>query len=212
DQTKFHTGIFTLDANVPTLGTGLWSVVSAEQPAEFVDLTDPNATITLLPNTSVTLRWTVSEGDCEVFDEVTLTSVHGADVEVSKTSKDTEHLGSVPRTVVEYVITVTNSGPAYAEGVRVQDIAPAGTEIVGWTAQVVAGSVFLPQTAGSGDLDQTILIFPNGAIVTYEVSIQPSDNMTDDLANTVEVSSETDDVELSNNTAVTPGLPAVPSA
>src|SRR5690606_39802623 len=102
DQTQYHNSVFTLDANVPTLGMGEWSVVSTEQPAEFTDVTNAAATITLLPNTAVTLRWTVTEGDCSVFDAVTLTSVHGADVEVTKTLKDTDQLGYVPGADVEY--------------------------------------------------------------------------------------------------------------
>src|SRR5690606_13903036 len=80
DQTQYHDESFVLEAETPALGTGAWSVVSTTQPAEFDDLTNAEAAITLEPNTSVTLRWTVSEGDCSVFDEVTLTSVHGADV------------------------------------------------------------------------------------------------------------------------------------
>ncbi|MFC3199504.1 hypothetical protein ACFOET_17940, partial [Parapedobacter deserti] len=212
DQTKFHNNTFTLAANTPTLGTGIWSVVSTEQPAEFVDPTSPNATITLSPNTSVTLRWTVTEGDCSVFDEVTLTSVNGADVAVTKALKDIGQPGYVPGSAVEYVITVTNNGPAYAEGVRVRDVVPPGATMLGWTAQVTAGTVFLPGTAGSGDLDQTILLLPDGAAVTYEVTIQPSDTMSEDLVNTVEVSTDTDDADLANNTAVTTALPSVPAA
>ncbi|MEC3882084.1 hypothetical protein U9S71_20780, partial [Parapedobacter sp. 10938] len=212
DQTQYHHSVFTLDANVPTLGTGEWSVVSTEQPAEFIDVTNPTATITLLPNTSVTLRWTVTEDDCSVFDEVTLTSVHGADVEVTKTLKDTDQLGYVPGSDVEYVITVRNNGPAYAEGVRIRDVAPAGTTIDSWTAEVVAGSVFLPAIAGSADLDETILVFPDGAVVSYEITVHTPNEITDDLINTVDVATGTDDADLTNNSAATSGLPAVPVA
>jgi|GEM_PF-823323 len=212
DQTKYNNSVFTLDANVPALGTGEWSVVSTTLPSEFDDLANPAATVTLLPNTSVTLRWTVTEGDCSVFDEVTLTAVNGADVAVTKTLKNTGQVGYVSGSAVEYVIAVRNNGPAYAEGVRIQDIVPAGTTLVGWTAQVTEGTVFLPGTAGSDALDETVLILPNGAAVTYEVTIQSSAGMTDDLINTAEVSTDTDDADDANNIAVTAGLPSVPEA
>ena len=212
DQTEYHNSVFTLNANVPTLGTGEWSVVSTEQPAVFTDVTNPAATITLLPNTSVTLRWTVTEGDCSVFDEVTLTSINGADVEVTKTLKDVDQLGYVPGSDVAYIITVRNNGPAYAEGVRIQDTAPVGTEIANWTAEVTAGSVFLPRASGTGDLDETILILPVDAAVTYEVMLRTSADISADLVNTAEVATDTDDADLSNNTAATSGLPAVPDA
>lgn len=212
DQTKYNDSVFMLDAEVPTLGSGSWSVVSTEQPAALADATDPAATVTLLPNTSVTLRWTVTEGDCSVFDEVSLTSVNGADVAVTKTLKNTDQSGYVPGSTVAYVITVRNNGPAYAEGVRIQDVLPAGATLVGWTAQVTEGEVFLPGTSGSDALDETILILPNGAAVTYEVTLLPSAETTDDLINTVEISSDTDDADLSNNTVVTTGLPSVPEA
>src|SRR5690606_37378673 len=160
---------------------------------------------TLLPNTAVTLRWTVTEGDCSVFDEVTLTSVHGADVEVTKTLKDTDQLGYVPGADVEYVITVSNNGPAYAEGVRIQDVVPAGATLVDWTAEVISGTVFLPATSGSDVLDETILLLPNGAAVRYEVTVRPSEEMDEDLVNTAEISTDTDDADLTNNSAATSG-------
>src|SRR5690606_14862847 len=201
DQTEYHNGTFTLDANVPALGNGEWSVVSTEGPAVFNDITNPAASITLAPNTSVTLRWTVTEGDCSVFDEVTLTSVHGADVAVIKTLKDTDQLGYVPGSEVDYVITVRNNGPAYAEQVRIQDVVPADVTLVDWTAQVTSGTVFLPSASGSNVLDETLLILPNGAAVLYEVRIRPSEEMNADLVNIVEISTATVDADLSNNSA-----------
>lgn len=212
DQTQYHDESFVLEAETPALGTGAWSVVSTTQPAEFDDLTNAEAAITLEPNTSVTLRWTVSEGDCSVFDEVTLTSVHGADVAVTKVLDPESQESYVPGAEVTYIITVTNDGPGYAEEVRIQDVAPEGTTITNWTARVLAGDVFLPGTSGSGDLDQTILILPSGATVSYEVTLQTAEEMTADLVNIVEVSSETDDADFSNNTVSTIGLPAVPAA
>src|SRR5690606_15290624 len=201
DQTNYHNSTFTLEANTPASGTGSWSVVSTEQPAAFTDLSDPAATVTLLPNTSVTLRWTVAEGDCSVFDEVTLTSIDGADVEVTKTLANASQLSYVPGSDVGYTVTVTNNGPAYAGAVRIQDTAPDGTSIASWTARVEAGTVNLPGTSGAGELDQTIRILPAGATVTYDITLNTSEANTADLVNTVTVSTETDDAVPSNNTA-----------
>jgi gliding motility-associated-like protein len=89
DQTKCNTSSFTLAANAPTVGTGAWSVVSSNPvgytfPAAQVN--NPTATITVPAGTSVTLRWTTTNGTCSLPDDVVLrndapptTSVAGPD-------------------------------------------------------------------------------------------------------------------------------------
>src|SRR5690606_593247 len=98
------------------------------------------------------------------------------------------------------------------EGVRIQDVVPAGATLVDWTAEVISGTVFLPATSGSDVLDETILLLPNGAAVRYEVTVRPSEEMDEDLVNTAEISTDTDDADLTNNSAATSGLPSVPEA
>ncbi|MCF6406029.1 hypothetical protein L3C95_24230, partial [Chitinophaga filiformis] len=75
DQTKCNTPSFTLAANAPTVGTGAWSVVSST-PAGFTfpaaSVSNPTATITVPAGTTVTLRWTITNGTCVLTDDVVL--------------------------------------------------------------------------------------------------------------------------------------------
>src|SRR5690606_10744535 len=62
---------FVLSANTPSAGTmGTWTIENGT--ATLGDIHDPNMTITGVPaGTSVTLRWTISNGVCaSTFDDV----------------------------------------------------------------------------------------------------------------------------------------------
>src|SRR5690606_21326949 len=136
------------------------------------DVTDPNATITLEPNTTVTRRWTVTNGTCVAFDEVVLNYTSQA---ASVTVKQTTAAGQneyTPGESVDYTITVTNNGPSDAQDVNIVDTAPAGTTITNWTAVVNTGTVTLPNASGTGNINETIATLPNGAVVTYTVTVQ----------------------------------------
>ncbi|MFN4122991.1 MAG: hypothetical protein ACK4GL_06775, partial [Flavobacteriales bacterium] len=52
----------TLAANTPTVGNGLWSVVSGS--GTFADATDPNTTVSDLGVGANIFRWTISNGSC----------------------------------------------------------------------------------------------------------------------------------------------------
>ena len=67
---------FNLNGNAPSVGAGLWSVVSPNSfaAANISSLSNRNATVSNLPaNVAVTLRWTVTQGSCSVSDDVVLT-------------------------------------------------------------------------------------------------------------------------------------------
>lgn len=68
----------TVAGNVPTSGTGLWSVVSGT--ATITTPSSPTSGVTgLTVGTTATLRWTISNGACEsLFSDVTITTVRGA--------------------------------------------------------------------------------------------------------------------------------------
>ncbi len=74
DLVNCNNGTFTMSGNVPTVGTGVWSVVSGT--AVITTPTSATTTITSLPaGTSATLRWTISNGICPVStDELTVTN------------------------------------------------------------------------------------------------------------------------------------------
>ncbi|MBW8686770.1 gliding motility-associated C-terminal domain-containing protein [Chitinophaga rhizophila] len=75
DQAQCNNTAFTLAANTPTVGTGAWSVVSAT-PGTFTltaaQTTNPTANVTIPVGTTVTLRWTITNGICTSADEVVL--------------------------------------------------------------------------------------------------------------------------------------------
>lgn len=61
----------TLAGNTPVIGTGAWTLVNGS--ATITDPASPTSTLSgIALNTSVTLRWTITNGDCSSFDEVTI--------------------------------------------------------------------------------------------------------------------------------------------
>ena len=71
DQTLCNTSTFTMTQSAPTVGTGVWTLESGT--ATITDPNDPATTITdVVAGTSATLRWTVTNGTCSAFDEVTV--------------------------------------------------------------------------------------------------------------------------------------------
>src|SRR5690606_797000 len=106
----------------------------------------------------------------------------------------------------EYTITVTNNGPSDAQDVNIVDTAPTGTTIRSWTAVVTTGTVTLPNTSGTGDIDETIATLPDGAVVTYTVTVQTPPDFDDDLVNAVTVTTPTEDPDPACDGCETPPL------
>jgi hypothetical protein len=81
NQTKcsFGNTSFTMAANTPSVGSGEWSIVSST-PAGFLltnvaPLASPSAVVSNVPvGTSVTLRWTTTNGSCTSNSTVTVTN------------------------------------------------------------------------------------------------------------------------------------------
>ena len=62
-----------MSGNTPSSGSGLWTVISGT--ASISNAASPTSAVTGIPaGTSATLRWTVTDGPCLVFDEVILTN------------------------------------------------------------------------------------------------------------------------------------------
>src|SRR5690606_1553124 len=118
----------------------------------------------------------------------------------------------IPGESVEYTITVTNNGPSDAGEVTGNDTAPAGTTITGWTAAVTTGTVTLPSASGTGDIDETIATLPDGAGVTYTVTVLTPSDMTGDLVNAVTVTTPTEDPDPTCPQCETPPLRPAPEA
>ncbi|RZL64199.1 MAG: T9SS type B sorting domain-containing protein, partial [Pedobacter sp.] len=94
----------------------------------------------------------------------------------------------------------------------VVDYAPLGTTITKWTA--TAKGLTLPSAYGTGNLEQTIPLFPGEAEVNYEVTVKTSNGLTRSpyagkpLVNTVTVTSSTADLTTVGDNKTTQALPA----
>ncbi|WP_213086920.1 gliding motility-associated C-terminal domain-containing protein [Chitinophaga agrisoli] len=75
DNSGCNVTFFNMTATAPTVGTGVWTIVSGT--ATIVTPTSPTTRVNLTPGSTVVLRWTVSNGSptCPPSaDDVTLTS------------------------------------------------------------------------------------------------------------------------------------------
>ena len=146
---------------------------------------------------------------CTACTTTPITAAPSADIVTVKTTQTAGQTTFTPGENVIYTITVTNNGPSNAATVNVKDIAPTGTTIAAWTASVTTGSVTLPNTSGTGNLDETIATLPNGAVVTYTVTVQTPATFTGTLSNTATVTSATPDPDPACAACTTVPLTAV---
>ncbi|MDO9594887.1 MAG: hypothetical protein Q7J19_07830, partial [Lutibacter sp.] len=71
NQTLCNTSTFTMTQSAPSVGTGVWTLVSGTATITTPSL--PTTTITgVAAGTSATVKWTVTNGTCSAFDEVTV--------------------------------------------------------------------------------------------------------------------------------------------
>ncbi len=180
-----------------------YEVTLATASSRTEDLTN---TVTV---TSITLD---PEPDCAACVTTPIPATPEASVSIAKVLDTETQVSYVPGDDVVYIITVTNDGPSDAREVVIVDTAPAGTSIASWTAAVTTGTATLPNTSGTGDLNETIAVLPSDAVVTYTITIQTPAEFTDDLINTATVSSDTEDPDNADNSSTTVGLPSIPAA
>ena len=90
-----------------------------------------------------------------------------ADLSISKDDAETTY---TPGTDFVYTLIVDNNGPNVADGTIVSDTLPSWAENVTWDCTATGGAV-CPNISGSGNvLSETIVTFPNGGQLVYEVS------------------------------------------
>ncbi|PCJ77745.1 MAG: hypothetical protein COA57_16555, partial [Flavobacteriales bacterium] len=142
DQNLCDTTATTLAGNVPTEGTGTWSVVSGT--ATITATSDPTTTITgLVIGDSVVLRWTIVNGSCPVStDDVTIivydqptVAAAGPDQNLCS-STTTTMTGNVP-TVGTGVWSVTSGTATFTDSTNattaVSGLTIGSTAILKWT-------------------------------------------------------------------------------
>lgn len=116
DQTVYASGVVTLAGNAPGALTGTWTVVSGQATIANPNL--PNTTVTLQPNTTAKLRWTLSNTGCSSYDEVNV-SYYLPKITVIKSvsNAQTFKLGSN----IVYSFAVSNAGLATLTDVVLTD-------------------------------------------------------------------------------------------
>lgn len=63
-----------LEANNPSAGTGMWSVLGGSGAANFEDINKPNTLVTGLDKGDNILRWTINNETCSDYADVTITN------------------------------------------------------------------------------------------------------------------------------------------
>ncbi len=63
-----------LEANNPSAGTGMWSVLGGSGSATFENINEPNTLVTDLDKGDNILRWTITNEICSDYSEVTITN------------------------------------------------------------------------------------------------------------------------------------------
>ncbi|WP_173003154.1 Ig-like domain-containing protein [Chitinophaga sp. SYP-B3965] len=205
DKTQYNSGAFVMTANTPTVGVGTWTVVTGS--ATIANPNAPNSNITIAPNTTATLRWTISNGNCTAStDDVTLTYTLNTDLKITKSD-----VGSVYQTgkKVVYTITVENLGPSDAQGFSIQDNLPAQLENYTWSAQADGNGVGITPSTGTGSINALGTIpfaAGNKIVITVEGFVKPGVVGAAVIPNSASVTATagvTDPVPGNNSSAVT---------
>jgi hypothetical protein len=63
-----------LEANNPSAGTGMWSILGGSGSANFENINEPNTLVTELDKGDNILRWTITNLTCSDYDEVIITN------------------------------------------------------------------------------------------------------------------------------------------
>ncbi|MFC3199484.1 hypothetical protein ACFOET_17815, partial [Parapedobacter deserti] len=191
-------GTGDINETIATLPNGavVTYTVTVQTPADFDD--------DLVNAVTVTTPTPDPNPGCDDCETPPLTPDPQADIVTLKVVSDVAQTTFTPGESVDYTITVTNNGPSDAQDVNVVDTAPTGTTITGWTAVVTTGTVTLPNTSGTGDINETIATLPNGAVVTYTVTVQTPSDFSGTLVNAVTVTTPTPDPDPTCDDCTTP--------
>ncbi|WP_173003051.1 gliding motility-associated C-terminal domain-containing protein [Chitinophaga sp. SYP-B3965] len=197
DITQNNSGIFTMQGNTPSIGSGSWAVVSGT--GTIIDPSIFNTTVTIPANSSAILRWTIANIPCaSSTDDVAITYTRSSNLQVTQTVDNTNPI--VDENVV-FTVTVKNNGPTDATGVVVTDLLPAGYTFVS------ASSGSYNSTTG----EWTVGNLSNSISQTLNLTAQVNANQSDYTNTTTVIGTEADIVP-SNNTATVNNIIPVRSA
>ncbi|WP_316822488.1 gliding motility-associated C-terminal domain-containing protein [Pedobacter gandavensis] len=188
DITQYNSGSFTMNANVPTSGTGVWTV-KAGSTATIATPTAANTLVTIAAGTTATLVWTVTNGSCaSSSDEVKITYTQIADIKVSKSVLTPgPFIAGQP---IVYRILATNNGPSDAIGLKLLDNVPADISVVSITANAMGTAAVTQNTSAGNTVNLTgDIAFGTGNSITVDVNGTVAANYSGSLSNTVTVTS-----------------------
>ncbi|MBL0336111.1 MAG: hypothetical protein IPP73_12615 [Chitinophagaceae bacterium] len=186
DQAQCATSTFTLAGNTAVSGTGVWTIQSGA--GAITDASSPTTTVTgVTAGQTTILRWTITNGTCSSFDEVSLTN----DVAVTVAAAGTDQAQCATS-------TFTLAG----------NTAVSGTGV--WTIQSGAGTITdasSPTTTVTGvTAGQTTVLrwtITNGSCSSFdEVSLTNDVAVTVAAAGTDQAQCATSTFTLAGNTAV----------
>jgi uncharacterized repeat protein (TIGR01451 family) len=120
-----------------------------------------------------------SGGELSDDDTLVINVVAAVDLQVSKSINIAS---PAPGERITYTLVVTNAGPSNASGITLIDTLPTELSDVTWQCAVTGGAT-CPNTAGSGDISETIDM-PKGSTVVFTVDGTIAQGTTS-LSNTV---------------------------
>lgn len=188
DMIQYNTGAFTMNANVPTSGSGTWTV-KAGSTATIASPNASNSVVTIAPGTSATLVWTVSNGSCNIsFDEVVLTYSRIADIKVTKSVLTPGPF--IAGQAIVYRIVATNSGPSDATGLKLLDDVPADILVSAISANASGTAAVTQNTSAGNSVNVTgDIAVGEGNNITIDVNGRVAANYSGNLVNTATVTS-----------------------
>jgi hypothetical protein len=166
DQSKCNTAAFTMAANAPTVGTGVWSLTSGTATIATASLRTTG--VTVAAGNTATLTWTITNGVCTSTDAVVLanyatptTANAGADITQCNNSAFTL-AANAPTTGTGAWSVAAGNGTIANAALRnsAATLAPGGSSMLVWSVTngvctvskdtVIITNHALPSTANAG--------------------------------------------------------------
>ncbi|MBN9297073.1 MAG: DUF11 domain-containing protein [Filimonas sp.] len=182
DTVQYNSGQFRMNANAVASPMGTWTVASGS--ATIQDIHDPNTIVTLAPNTTAILVWTINNGTCPPgSDSVKLTYTRAADIRISKVVQTAGPY--IAGQSISYRIVITNAGPSDATSVRITDALPAGFTPGSIATTTINGAAVIQNNTSGSNIDITGAIPANvNAQIMIDVSGKISAAFSGNLSNT----------------------------
>ncbi|WP_322518528.1 gliding motility-associated C-terminal domain-containing protein [Chitinophaga sancti] len=163
DQRKCATTTFTMAANTPAIGTGVWTLSTARANIANIDLNKPNAVITVPVGDSVIATWTITNGVCTTSDDVKL--VNDAMPTTANAGPVQTHCSDSAFIMAANIPTVGTGAWSFYTGTKATI---AGTDI-----NIPTAKIFVP----AGDTATAIWTITNNSCTTSSTVFLKNDKM-----------------------------------